>query len=451
MTIRFTNTLGGAKEPFEPLHPPRVGIYVCGPTVYDTPHIGNARPEVVFDVLRRHLRRRGYDVFLVRNYTDIDDKIINRAREENVDWAVIADRYIRAYEEAMDALGVERPDVAPRATGHLLEMQALIADLVEQGFAYAAEGSVYYSVEKFGDYGKLAGRSLDDLVARERVEPAPGKHHTFDFALWKGAKPAEPSWPSPWGPGRPGWHIECSAMVERYLGVPFDIHGGGADLIFPHHENEIAQSQAIRGGFARWWLHNGMIQIRSEKISKSLRNYVLVPEALEDYAPQVLRLFILGAHYRSQASYGPEALDEARSIWERFRAFLRAAPSGGVTGDLLDGFDEAMDDDLNTPRAIAELHAITSEGNKAIESGDAAKAATARAALVEGLGVLGCEPDEGSSGRDVVGPLVEALLEQREQARAAKEFERADAIRDRLAQIGVTVEDSAEGPRWHVQ
>jgi cysteinyl-tRNA synthetase len=454
MAIRFKNTLGGGEEDFEPLEPGKVRMYVCGPTVYDVPHVGHARAGVVFDVLRRHLMWRGYEVFFVRNITDVDDKLIAKANELSSSVAVVAERYARVYEDAMRDLRVLPPDLSPRASGHIPEMVELIGDLVESGFAYAGEGSVYYSVEKFDGYGKLSGRGLDDLANRERVEQAPGKHHPLDFALWKGAKPGEPSWPSPWGRGRPGWHIECSAMAERYLGQPFDIHGGGADLIFPHHENEIAQSEAARGvAFARYWLHNGHVNIRGEKMSKSLKNYVQVHTVLEDYPPEVLRLFFCAAHYRSQIDYGPDALDEAKAVWERFRAFVRVAPVGDVPDDTiavwLEGFGKAMDDDLNTPGALAALHELVRQGHSAVERGEKDVAAEVRAAVVRGLDVLGCAP--GSDERtDLVGPLVELLLEQRAAAREAKDFARADEIRTRLAGMGVHVEDSPQGARWYL-
>jgi cysteinyl-tRNA synthetase len=462
MTIRFTNTLGSSEDVFEPLDPPRVRIYVCGPTVYDIPHVGHARAAVVFDVLRRHLVWRGYDVFFVRNITDVDDKIIKRANDDGVDSAVIAERYTRVYQEAMQRLNVLPPDLEPRASAHIPEMLELIGRLEQRGYAYAGEGSVYFSVEKFDGYGKLSGRGLDDLANRERVEAAPGKHHPLDFALWKAAKPEEPAWSSPWGPGRPGWHIECSAMSERYLGQPFDIHGGGADLIFPHHENEIAQSEAANdAGFARYWLHNGHVQIRGEKMSKSLRNYVNVHEVLEDYPAEVLRIFFAGAHYRSQMDYGPDGLEEAKAVWERFRSFLRIAKVAETAEDAvnarLEPFGEAMDDDLNTPGALAALHDLVRQGHSALERGEHDIASEVRAAVAKGLEILGCRADtdaRGSGGgprferTDLVGPLVELLLGQREAARKAKDFTRADEIRERLATIGVQVEDSAQGPRW---
>jgi cysteinyl-tRNA synthetase len=457
MVVRFSNTLGGKKEDFEPLVPGSAKIYVCGPTVYDIPHIGHARMAIVFDVLRRHLMWRGYEVLFVRNITDVDDKLINKANESGESTAIVAERYTRIYEDEMQALGVLPPDVTPRASGHITEMVDLIQNLVDGGHAYPGEGSVYFAVESFQGYGKLSGRGLDDLANRERVEPAPGKRHQLDFALWKAAKPGEPSWPSPWGPGRPGWHIECSAMSAKYLGQPFDIHGGGADLIFPHHENEIAQSEAaFEKPFARYWLHNGHVKFGGEKMSKSLKNYINVQEVLEDYSPNVLRLFFCQAHYRSQIDYGPEALDEAKAVWDRFASFLRASRSDAEQGESdnsekLAAFGAALDDDLNTPQALTELHEIVSRGNRALESGDQAAATAERAALVEGLGVLGLAADAEDRSREVVGPLVELLLEQREQARVDKDFARADQIRDRLAEIGVRVEDSASGPRWFLE
>ena len=455
MTIRFTNTLGGEKVDFEPFDPSRVTIYVCGPTVYDVPHVGHARPEIVFDTLRRHLIWRGYDVLFVRNITDVDDKIINRANELGVDPMLVAERYTRAYDDAMRALGILPPDVAPRATGHIIEMQELIGRLVDGGYAYPGEGSVYFAVEKFDGYGKLSGRGLDELANRERVEPAPGKHHPLDFALWKAAKPGEPAWPSPWGPGRPGWHIECSVMASRYLGQPFDIHAGGADLVFPHHENEIAQSQALDGTtFARYWLHNGHLKIRGEKMSKSLKNYIRIDEVLQDYPRQALRLFFCSAHYRSQMDYVPEALEEARTVWDRFRGYLRVVPEGEVPADVvgarLEAFGDAMDDDLNTPEALAALHELVRDGHSAAERGETQVATEVRAALATALDVLGCTPAPGV-GTDIVGPLVEMLLAEREHARANKDFEHADEIRRRLTDIGVRIEDSPSGPRWFVE
>ena len=440
--IRFTNTLGGEKVAFEPLDPPRVGIYTCGPTVYDIAHVGHARNEMVYDILRRYLSWRGYDVFFVRNITDVDDKIIARSNELGVDAAVIADRYTRAYEDSMRALGVMPPDIAPRATGHIFEMQELISKLIDDGFAYPGEGSVYFAVEKFPEYGKLSGRGID-VLGRERVEPAPGKHHPLDFALWKAAKPGEPQWPSPWGPGRPGWHIECSAMSVRYLGQPFDIHSGGADLIFPHHENELAQSEAAADEpFAKYWLHHGHVMIRGEEMHKSAKNAVEIDEVLKQYAAPVVRMFFCSAHYRSQIDYNPSSLDEARAVWERFRTFLRTAARSDATEDQLAGFRDAMDDDLNTPGALAALHDLVSRGNRGEPT---------RGAVEKGLRVLGFEVDAADARTDVVGPLVELLLEQREAARAAKDIGRADEIRNRLDTIGVRVEDSAGGPRWFLE
>jgi cysteinyl-tRNA synthetase len=448
MPIRFTNTLGGKKEPFEPLDPPKVGMYACGPTVYDDAHVGHARQAIVFDIVRRHLMWRGFEVLYVSNLTDVDDKIIHRANHDGVDAAIIAERYGRRYLDAVRSLNVLPPDVVPRASGHIPEMIELIATLIRDEYAYPGEGSVYYSVERFDGYGKLSGRGLDELANRERVEPAPGKRHPLDFALWKAAKPDEPFWSSPWGPGRPGWHIECSAMSARYLGQPFDIHGGGADLIFPHHENEIAQSEAVGPKpFANVWLHNGHVNIAGEKMSKSLKNFVLIDEAVAEFGANVIRMFFCGAHYRSQMDYTPEGLEEAKAVWERFRSFLRVTPEKDVAADrtkeLLTDFGEALDDDLNTPAAIAALHALVAAGHRAeIEP------AETRAAVVRGLDVLGIAHEATDLQGDIVGPLVELLLAQREDARKSKDFGRADAIRDQLAAVGVQIEDSASGPRW---
>ncbi|HVE93175.1 MAG TPA: cysteine--tRNA ligase [Actinomycetota bacterium] len=451
--IHLTDTLSGRKARFEPVVPGRVGIYLCGPTVYDVPHVGHARAAVAFDVLRRHLHWRGLEVVFVRNVTDVDDRIIATSNQTGLDAMAVAEKFTRAYDDAMTSLCVLPPDIAPRATGHLLEMQEMIAQLIDSGVAYAVDGNVWFSVESAEGYGKLSRRSLDDLRAGERVEPDPGKRNPLDFSLWKAAKPGEPSWPSPWGPGRPGWHIECSAMAVRYLGMPFDIHAGGIDLIFPHHENEIAQAESAVGRepFARWWLHNGHVQISGEKMSKSLKNYVRVDDVLQDYPPQVLRLFYLSAHYRSPIAYSPDGLDEAQSVWDRFRGFLRTGPAGTGATAALDRFGAAMDDDLNTPEAIAALHAIVTEGNRALESGDAGAASGLRGALTEGLGVLGCGTENRTDATNVIGPLVELLLEQRERARQARDFAAADAIRSRLDEIGVQVEDSAEGPRWYLR
>lgn len=433
--MKLTNTLTGSKTDFEPVRPPQVGVYLCGPTVYDVPHMGHARSEIVYDVLRRTLTRRGYEVFFVRNITDVDDKIIKLANERDIHPARVAEQYTRAYDEAMSFLNVVPPDIAPRAGAHIPEMIEMIETLIDKGLAYEGENNVFFAVEKFEDYGKLARRPVDDMSNEARIDSAPGKHNDIDFSLWKKAKLNEPSWNSPWGRGRPGWHIECSAMVAKYFELPIDIHAGGSDLTFPHHENELAQSQGASGNqFARWWLHHGMVQLKGEKMSKSLKNYVFVTDVLADYSPDVVRLFVLGAHYRSQVSFSTIALDQAKAVWDRFMNFLRSGPAGELDESLLAEFESALDDDLNTPAALAALHALVSDGRP-----------EARAALAAGLDRLGCRSDPAQTD---LAPLVELLVEQREKARAAKDFATSDAIRDRLASAGIVLEDTTDGARW---
>ncbi len=325
MALRVYNTLSGEKEVFVPLKPGRAGMYVCGVTVYDFCHIGHARANVVFDVIYRYLRYAGYDVTYVRNYTDIDDKIINRANQEGVDYRTISDRYIQAFDEDMERLGLAKPTVEPKATDHIGGIIAIIETLISKGHAYESEGDVYYAVETFPDYLKLSKRNLDEMKAGARVEVGDKKRHPMDFALWKDSKPGEPWWQSPWGKGRPGWHIECSAMSMEFLGATFDFHGGGKDLIFPHHENEIAQSEAANGcQFVRYWLHNGFVNINSEKMSKSLGNFFTIRQVLEKFDPETLRFFILSAHYRSPIDFSDQNLDEARTGLERIYSCLAA-------------------------------------------------------------------------------------------------------------------------------
>src|SRR5438552_7383820 len=328
MALRIFNTLTRRKEDFVPLVPGEARMYVCGVTVYDLSHIGHARSALSFDVIRRYLAFKGLRVMFVKNFTDVDDRIIRRGNEEGVEATVISERYIAEYRADMASLGIRPPDVEPKATEHVPQMLELIERLLKRGLAYVLEGDVYFEVRRFPTYGKLSGKNLDELEAGARVDVDERKRDPLDFALWKAAKPGEPAWPSPWGPGRPGWHIECSAMAARYLGQPFDIHTGGADLIFPHHENEIAQSEAAADTpFAKYWLHHGHVMIRGEEMHKSARNAVEIDEVLKQYSADVVRLFFCSAHYRSQVDYTPASLDEARAVWERFRAFLRTAPN----------------------------------------------------------------------------------------------------------------------------
>jgi cysteinyl-tRNA synthetase len=456
--MRLYNTLTGSIEDFVPRDEGHVGLYVCGPTVQGPPHFGHARASIVPDVLRRYLEWRGYEVFHVRNVTDIDDKIIARAEQEGRTAAEIAERFTRIWEAQISALGTLPPHVVPRATGHVLEMIGLIEQLIGRGAAYVSGGDVFFSVAAFPGYGKLSGRRLDELRAGARAQAGEEKRDPADFALWKAAKPGEPSWPSPWGPGRPGWHIECSAMSTKYLGADFDIHAGGVDLVFPHHENEIAQFEAATGEpFARYWVHNGHLTLEEGKMSKSVGNIIDLEEAIASYGADTLRMFFLRADYRSPVEFSEDRLKEASAGLERIESFVRTTGDAVPAEDRSEAqayvaaFADAMDDDLSTPKAHAVLFDLVSVGNQHLEADRAAEAAAVREAVLEITGVLGyrlgTDTDEGAS---LVGPLVEELLGLRQDARARKDFATADRIRDRLTQIGVVVEDTAAGARWHV-
>jgi cysteinyl-tRNA synthetase len=467
--LQLHNTLTKRKEPFVPRDKGRVGIYLCGPTVYGEPHIGNLRPVMVFDVLRRHLVASGYDVLLVRNYTDVDDKIIHAAGHDPLRAFTVAEHWTRVYDEITAALGVLPPDIAPRASGHIPEMLELIGRLVDAGLAYQAGGDVYFAVGKWPEYGKLSGRDLAELQAGARVEVNPDKRDPLDFALWKGAKPGEPTWDSPWGPGRPGWHIECSAMACRYLGAGFDIHGGGEDLIFPHHENEIAQSEGATGEpFARYWLHNAFLELKGEKMAKSVGNVVSPRELLRRHRGVVLRYALLGAHYRSPLEFSEEVLSDAAASYDRLATFATNAaralggaepasvPAPADPGGWRDRFQAALDDDLNVPAALATLFDLVAEANPLIaklERGDAGVAGGLRdrfATFLALAGRLGFTPLDDLPDPTAFRPLLDLLLDLRERARAARDFAAADAIRDRLADAGIRVEDRPGGPRWHL-
>ncbi len=469
MPLVLYDTLTREERPFEPREPGKATIYVCGPTVQAEAHVGHGRASVVFDVLRRYLGATGHEVTFVRNVTDIDDKIIIRARREGVEAAVIATRYARLYERAMERLGVLPPDVAPLATGHLLEMQELIGLLVEQDKAYAAGGDVYFRVRAFEGYGKLSRRRVDDMQQGEDVVDTERKEDPLDFAMWKAAKPGEPSWPSPWGPGRPGWHIECSAMAARHLGHGFDIHGGGLDLVFPHHENEIAQYEAAHGApFARTWVHNGMVRMGDEKMSKSIGNVVSLEDAVASWGVGPLRLWYLSAQHRTPLTFETERLRDATTVHQRFTTFLRSArrattevePDVQAASPHVAAFRAAMDDDLNAPVAVAALHELVSAGNELLpraEQGDRA-ACAAVAGLADALvtwadGVLGLALEaslaDAAGLESQLSTLVGSLLDERQAARAERDFARADAIRDQLAAAGVVVEDRPDGPRWY--
>jgi len=466
MAIELYDTLAGKKRALVPLVPGRVGIYVCGPTVYDLSHLGHARCYVVWDVVVRHLRARGFEVKYVRNFTDVDDKIIARARERGEDPVALAARFAEAYEEDMDALGNLRPDAEPRVTGHVPQIVALIEKLVALGFAYPADnGDVYYAVRKFPEYGRLARRNLDDLVVGARVEPGEAKRDPLDFALWKAAKPDEPTWDSPWGPGRPGWHIECSAMTLAHLGAPFDIHAGGKDLVFPHHTNEIAQSvPAVSGelfaeAFARYWMHNGFVEVDSEKMSKSLGNVFTIRDILARYDAEALRLFLLGTHYRNDFNFSEAKADRL--------AAGALAPQG--QGDLLvESCRAALDDDFNTPQVLGLLaeafnaaHALADrKGQKTPEERARLAGLAGEARLVgEELGLFNRQParallalrDRAAARRGIDQDEVARRIAERDEARRRRDYARSDEVRDELLAAGVVLMDGPQGTTWEVE
>ncbi len=458
--LEIYNSLTRRKEPFRPLTPGRVRMYVCGMTVYDLCHLGHARVLVVFDVVYRHFKRLGYDITYVRNITDVDDKIIRRADENGEPMAALTERFIAAMHEDADRLGVLRPDEEPRATAHMAEMQDMIGRLLEKGHAYAAEnGDVYYAVASFPGYGKLSGKDPQDLRAGARVEVGEAKRDPLDFALWKAAKPGEPAWESPWGPGRPGWHIECSAMSTGCLGNHFDIHGGGADLMFPHHENEIAQSEGATGEpFVNLWMHNGFVRINDEKMSKSLGNFFTVREILQRYQPEEVRYFILTSHYRSPLNYDDSQLDGARAALTRLYTALRGLPpdAAAAGGEAFrERFDAAMNDDFNTPEALAVLFDLAREINRLRYAGELPAASALGVelrALGADLGLLGQEPDAylkaGGGDTGLSDADIDALITRRAAARKARDFAEADRIRDELTAAGILLEDGAGGTTW---
>ena len=480
MPIFLHDTLTGGKRELTPLVPGQVGLYACGPTVYDLSHLGHARCYVVWDVVVRHLRARGLAVKYVRNFTDVDDKIIKRANERGEDPVALAARFADEFHRDLDALGCLRPDVEPRVSGHIPEIVALIETLVEKGFAYApGNGDVYFAVRRFPEYGKLSGRDLDDLLAGARVATGEVKRDPLDFALWKAAKPGEPRWPSPWGDGRPGWHIECSAMTKKHLGDTFDLHTGGKDLVFPHHTNEIAQSVCACGDgvhadtYARGWMHNGFVEIDDEKMSKSLGNFFTVRQVLEHWPAEGLRLFLLGTQYRRDFNFSDTILAEAEKrlgyLYETLekadRVAAGAAPAGG--DDLVERCRLALDDDFNTPQVLGQLaeaftaaNALCDQKGKKTPEQKARLAAFARDARVVGetLGVLQRPPaealralrDAAAARRGIDGAVVQGRLDERKAARAAKDFARSDAIRDELLAQGVASMAGPEGTTWKV-
>jgi cysteinyl-tRNA synthetase len=468
VTLHLYDTATRTLRDFVPLQPGKVGIYICGLTVQGSPHIGHVRFTVAFDILRRWLERgHGYDVTLIRNVTDIDDKILAKSAQAGEPWWAWAYAHERETADALEALGVLPPTYEPRATGHIPEMVELMTTLVEGGHAYPApddSGDVYFDVRSWPPYGELTHQDLDDMAPATDAEPR-GKKDPRDFALWKGAKPGEPAsatWSTRYGDGRPGWHLECSAMARKYLGDTFDIHGGGVDLRFPHHENEQAQSRAAGLGFARYWLHNGWLTLGGEKMSKSLGNSMIVSHMLENVRPIVLRYFLGATHYRSTLEYHEDSLQEAESALDRIEGFLRrAAPEGdgALVTDYPGAFVEALDDDLNVSGALAVVHETVRAGNTALDEGDDDAAALAFQQVVGMTDVLGINPldphwQSGGAQDDAtstaLAALVEAELAARQQARATRDYATADAVRDRLAEAGIEVEDTPAGPRWSV-
>jgi cysteinyl-tRNA synthetase len=467
MALKIFNTLSGTKENFVPLTPGQVRMYVCGVTVYDSAHVGHARSLATFDVIYRYLKFSGYDVKFVRNFTDIDDKIINKANEEKVGWETITNRYIEEYYRDSEALGLLRATEEPRATLHIPEIIALIERLQSKGFAYSIDGDVYYEVNAFKGYGKLSGKKIAELEAGARVEVDDRKRSPLDFALWKSSKPGEPAWDSPWGPGRPGWHIECSAMSTKFLGQPFDLHGGGTDLMFPHHENEIAQSEAAFDcPFARYWIHNGLLTVNGEKMSKSLGNYFTVQEILEKQDAAALRQWFLGSQYRSPMDFSEEGLEEAGRATDRIYETLdrvdqslNRVTQAGPDAGLVEAFRQEMDDDFNTPRALALIFDEVRAINRLLDDKKLERVESRAAALrtmCDTLGLL----HEGYFDRKkerwlkrstISREAIESRIAERNEARKARNWEKADRIREQLQNQGIVIEDTPGGSLWKVK
>ncbi len=456
--LNIYNTLSRSKQEFKPMQPGKVSIYVCGITVYDYCHLGHARMLLVFDMVTRYLRACDYVVTYVRNITDIDDKIINRARENNETITALTDRFIAAMNQDADALGIIRPDIEPRATGFIAQIIAMISKLISNGYAYVgANGDVFYDVSQFEGYGKLSGKNIEDLRAGERVEIQEAKNDPLDFVLWKSAKPDEPGWESPWGAGRPGWHIECSAMSVDTLGETFDIHGGGQDLQFPHHENEIAQTCGATGKpFVNLWMHNGFIRVDDEKMSKSLGNFFTIRDVLKAYQPEVIRFFILSSHYRSPLNYSDANLKEARTALARLYTAIRDITDDTATHDqaFIAKFHEVMEDDFNTREAVTLLHEIAHEINKAGDN-QSERARTLAATLRYLGGILGLLQDKpenflqsGKTGSGVTNDQIQQLIDERAMAKSQKNFSLADQLRDQLVGQGIILEDTSKGTIW---
>lgn len=460
--MKILNTLTRRKEEFVPINEGKVGIYVCGPTVYDYIHIGNARPMIVFDTLRRYLEYKGYDVNYVSNFTDVDDEIIKRANEEGVDASVISERYIAEVKKDMAALNVREATTHPKATEEIPDMIEMVKTLIEKGYAYEVNGTVYFRTRKFKDYGKLSKKNIDDLRSGNRdllVSGVDEKEDPLDFVLWKPKKEGEPSWPSPWGDGRPGWHLECSVMSKKYIGDVIDIHAGGEDLVFPHHENEIAQSEAANGTeFARYWMHNGFLKINNEKMSKSLGNFFTVREIAEKYPLQVIRFFMLSAHYRSPLNFSADLVEASKNGLERIlTAVDRLKSISGTEGEVdkavadeMDAFvkkyEAAMDDDLNTADAISVIFELVKYANVNVtEESTKATVELVLNTVTKLCDILGIITEKK---KEILDSDIEALIEERQSARKAKNFARADEIRDQLSDMGIILEDTREGVKW---
>jgi cysteinyl-tRNA synthetase len=461
--MRVYNTLTRQKEPFETLQPGKVSMYVCGPTVYSKAHVGHAMSALVFDIIHRYLEYRGYKVRHVMNYTDVDDKIIQRANEEGVDPIELAETYINEFQGHLQDLNALPASLYPRATEEIDQIIQMVQGLIDKGYAYAVEGDVYFRVERDPEYGKLSGRRLEDMVAGARIDVDERKENPMDFALWKSAKPGEPAWDSPWGKGRPGWHIECSAMNLHHLGLQIDIHGGGNDLIFPHHENEIAQSESLNGvQFARYWMHNGMMQLSGEKMSKSLGNLVTIEDFLAEHEGDVLRMMVLNSSYRNPLTFGEEVIAQAEKALERLRSALRPAfaSNGAAVPEVEEalkkqaaatrqGFLEAMDDDFNTAGALGYLFELVRAINQARDAGvGAGPLGEAAGVLRELAGVLGLRLERAEEQGGKAAPFVDLLIEVRAELRRQKLWAVADQVRRRLAELGVILEDSKEGTTW---
>jgi cysteinyl-tRNA synthetase len=464
MALQVYNTLTRRKEPFETIEPGKVRMYVCGPTVYDKAHVGHAMSAIVFDMVRRYLHYKGYDVLHVMNFTDVDDKIIKRAQETGDDPFAISQRYVDEFHRHIDELRVLPATVYPRVSDTISEIVEMVQTLQESRYAYPTDGDVYFRVRQDDDYGKLSRRKLDDVLAGTRVEVGESKEDPNDFALWKAQKPGEPAWPSPWGPGRPGWHIECSAMALKHLGAQIDIHGGGNDLIFPHHENEIAQTESYTGqSFARYWMHNGMLQLSGEKMSKSLGNLITVDQFLAEHEADVLRLLILSSHYRKPLAFNATVIEDNARALARLRSALRPAAGQASSGPEADtlavaaaqaraGFVESMDDDFNTAGALGYLFELVTAINRARDAGVGGEPfAAAQAALLELTGVLGLQLEKAQSQGAEAAPFIDLLLELRAKLRVAKQYALADEVRNRLTDLGVVVEDTREGSSWRME